>query len=52
LVYYTGANRLDHSAQDENKEKERLDSAYLALKDLNISIRPGEKVAICGRSGR
>lgn len=24
----------------------------LALKDLNITIRAGEKVAICGRSGR
>ncbi|KAI0376568.1 P-loop containing nucleoside triphosphate hydrolase protein [Hypomontagnella monticulosa] len=24
---------------------------HLALKDLNISVAPGEKVAICGRSG-
>lgn len=27
-------------------------SKTLALKDLTLSIQPGEKVAICGRSGR
>ncbi|KAG4444331.1 hypothetical protein IFR05_000205 [Cadophora sp. M221] len=27
------------------------DEASLAIKDLNLFIRPGEKVAICGRSG-
>ncbi|PNY23797.1 Uncharacterized protein TCAP_06269 [Tolypocladium capitatum] len=35
----------------ENKAEGGPESMDLALKDLNISISPGEKVAICGRSG-
>lgn len=34
------------SEQDGEKEKQ------LVLRDLNLTIAPGEKVAICGRSGR
>ncbi|KUJ11330.1 ABC transporter [Mollisia scopiformis] len=47
---YSDAKALEDpstSAGDSNS----VSSSNLALKDLNITIKPGEKVAICGRSG-
>ena len=39
-----------------NKSSESHDEAGntdgIVLKDLNVSIKPGQKVALCGRSGR
>ena len=38
------------NGEDETKSAE--DSPHLAIKNLTLNIRPGEKVALCGRSGR
>lgn len=45
---------LSDPAEAPTDESESRPSAakHLALKDLNITIQAGEKVAICGRSGR
>ncbi|KAI2615181.1 P-loop containing nucleoside triphosphate hydrolase protein [Hypoxylon sp. NC1633] len=42
-----GSFRGSSSANESHTESDQ----HFALKDLNISIAPGEKVAICGRSG-
>lgn len=39
------------SYNDLHQSSELSISSDFALKDLNITIKPGEKVAICGRSG-
>jgi ABC-type multidrug transport system fused ATPase/permease subunit len=38
----------------DDKEFESIDSEdeRLAIRDVTLSIRAGEKVAICGRTGR
>ncbi|KAK4202032.1 putative multidrug resistance-associated protein [Triangularia verruculosa] len=40
-----------YSGQDESHTKPNEEAQNLALKDLNLHINSGEKVAICGRSG-
>jgi hypothetical protein len=50
----------DSGSERTSSEKEELDIAEgegvdepnLAIRDLTIDIIPGEKVALCGRSGR
>ncbi|CZR65845.1 related to multidrug resistance protein [Phialocephala subalpina] len=46
-----GINGVSASYSDTDLTSELSSSSNLALKDLNITINPGEKVAICGRSG-
>lgn len=40
----------EHSTDDESDRPSS--PSPLALRNLDITIEPGEKVAICGRSGR
>jgi ABC-type multidrug transport system fused ATPase/permease subunit len=41
------ADRLCSAEEDENKEM----NTKLALRDIHLTIHPGEKVAVCGRTG-
>jgi len=41
-----------YSEADELEDASNTESRNLVLKNLTISIPPGQKVAICGRSGR
>lgn len=45
---------LDESTTDLTRRDDinEGDLQALALKDLTLSLKPGEKFAICGRSGR
>ncbi|KAK4174396.1 putative multidrug resistance-associated protein [Triangularia setosa] len=38
-------------SDDNEHSRPQKESEHLALKDLNLHITPGQKVAICGRSG-
>jgi ABC-type multidrug transport system fused ATPase/permease subunit len=43
----------DESSEDliESSDSSSASSGHLAIKNMTISIEPGEKVAICGSSG-
>jgi len=49
-----GFSELTEPAREPTrKEYDSIETSQcLALKELTLSIQPGEKVAICGRSGR
>ncbi|KAI1403266.1 P-loop containing nucleoside triphosphate hydrolase protein [Hypoxylon fuscum] len=47
---YTGGSD-EPSSESSSKYDDDGSLQHLALRDLNLSIAPGEKVAICGRSG-
>lgn len=49
----SSASSNTNAPEDENAGSHTIgtDLQSLALKNLNLDIRPGEKVAICGRSG-
>jgi ABC-type multidrug transport system fused ATPase/permease subunit len=42
----------DESNQLELENSDKSDAADLVLRNVSLSITPGEKIAICGRSGR
>ncbi|XXG97918.1 hypothetical protein Hte_004234 [Hypoxylon texense] len=48
---YTDADPRSSEGSSSSDDKDAEGFQHLALRDLNISIAPGEKVAICGRSG-
>ncbi|OTB04619.1 hypothetical protein M426DRAFT_320734 [Hypoxylon sp. CI-4A] len=45
------ADRHKHSDDSSSSSDTANDPQHLALRDLNLTIASGEKVAICGRSG-
>ncbi|KAI1762775.1 P-loop containing nucleoside triphosphate hydrolase protein [Hypoxylon sp. FL1150] len=48
---YTDPDPLSSEEPASSDEKDNGNSRHLALRNLHLSIAPGEKVAICGRSG-
>jgi ABC-type multidrug transport system fused ATPase/permease subunit len=42
----------DNATSGESETKSTEDGPHLAIKHLTLNIGPGEKVALCGRSGR
>ncbi|KAI1780252.1 P-loop containing nucleoside triphosphate hydrolase protein [Hypoxylon cercidicola] len=48
---YTNAASHSSEGSTNSDEKDAEGFRHLALRDLNLSVVPGEKVAICGRSG-
>lgn len=51
VLYMIFNSPSDVSAPEDLGSEEDLGSRNLALKNLDISIASGEKVAICGRTG-
>lgn len=55
---YTATNVVSNSVLPQSEESggsdpdSDSDSTDLVLKNISMSITPGEKIAICGRSGR
>ena len=54
FIINLGFSDLNKPAREPTRKEDIIKEClrYLALKDLNLCIQPGEKVAICGRSGR
>jgi ABC-type multidrug transport system fused ATPase/permease subunit len=51
-IAIANATRSSDPGQPTESGNSDLDSTDLVLKNINMSIMPGEKIAICGRSGR
>jgi ABC-type multidrug transport system fused ATPase/permease subunit len=51
LISYSEQKEFSRDSTNSSNESEEQ-PRNLALKDLDFVINPGEKVAICGRSGR